>query len=74
MKLLIKKIYFDEIVSGKKRFEYRDAHLTLVCEETGETFRVEVDDSRVIDRNKVPLEYRNAEGLTEDKIIKFWLK
>ncbi len=42
MKLPIKKKYFDLIISGKKRFELRDAHLTFVCEETGEEFRADV--------------------------------
>lgn len=37
MKLPIKKKYFDKIKSGKKMIEWRDAHITFVCEETGET-------------------------------------
>lgn len=36
MKLPIKKEYFDKIKSGEKIVEYRDAHITFVCEETGE--------------------------------------
>ena len=74
MKLPIKKKYFDEIKLKKKRYEYRDAHITFVCEETGETLRQEIEQSSVINRTQVPLTYRNAEGLTEDKIVKFWLK
>jgi len=73
MKLPIKKKYFDEIKIGKKTKEYRDAHITFVCEETGEQLRMEVEVCSVIDRTEVPLEYRNAEGLTEQKIMKFWL-
>jgi len=73
MKLPIKKKYFDEIINGKKTKEYRDAHITFVCEETGEKLRMEVEVCSVIDRKQVPLKYRNAEGLTEQKIIKFWL-
>lgn len=42
MKLPIKKVYFDQIKEGKKKYEYRDAHITFVCEETGETLRKEV--------------------------------
>lgn len=42
MKLLIKKKYFDEIKSGKKRTELRDAHITFICEETKEELRKEV--------------------------------
>lgn len=73
MKLPIKKKYFDEIKSGKKTKEYRDAHITFVCEETGEKLRMDIEICSVIDRAQVPLKYRNAEELTEDKIIKFWL-
>ena len=42
MKLPIKKVYFDQIKEGKKTVEYRDAHITFVCEETGETLRKDV--------------------------------
>ena len=36
MKLPIKKKFFDMIKDGKKSYEYRDAHITFICEETGE--------------------------------------
>lgn len=42
MKLPIKKKYFDLIKSGAKDIEFRDAHITFVCEETGETLTKEV--------------------------------
>jgi len=42
MKLPIKKKYFDQIKSGKKKIDYRDAHITFVCEETGETLRKDI--------------------------------
>jgi len=42
MKLPIKKEYFDKIVSGEKEIEFRDAHITFVCEETGETITKKV--------------------------------
>ena len=42
MKLPIKKKYFDQIKSGEKILEFRDAHITFVCEETGETLRKDV--------------------------------
>ena len=44
MKLPIKKVYFDQIKEGKKDVEYRDAHITFVCEETGETLLRDVND------------------------------
>ncbi len=42
MKLPIKKKWFDKIKSGEKIDEIRDAHFTFVCEETGETLRMEI--------------------------------
>ena len=42
MKLPIKKKYFDLIKSGEKIQEYRDAHITFVCEETGESIVCDV--------------------------------
>jgi len=42
MKLPIKKKYFDLIKSGKKVTEYRDAHITFMCEETGRTLRKDI--------------------------------
>jgi hypothetical protein len=42
MKLPIKKKYFEMIKSGKKNVEYRDAHITFVCEESGETLTKDV--------------------------------
>ena len=50
MKLPIKKEYFDRIKSGEKIEEFRDAHITFVCEETGETLRKEIDNTMVIAR------------------------
>lgn len=51
MKLPIKKKYFDEIKSGYKIHEYRDAHVTFVCEETGETLVRNVKSAKVIKRH-----------------------
>ena len=48
MKLPIKKIYFDKIKDGTKKFEYRDAHITFICEETGEELRREVIDCSLL--------------------------
>ncbi len=42
MKLPIQKRYFDLIKAGRKNVEFRDAHITFVCEETGETLRREI--------------------------------
>ena len=47
MKLPIKKKYFDEIKIGIKRVEYRDAHITFICEETGDIIRKEIVDCHI---------------------------
>ena len=51
MKLPIKKKYFDEIKSGYKVHEYRDAHITFVCEGTGETLRKDIDGVKIVKRH-----------------------
>lgn len=43
MKLYIKEKYFKQIKEGTKKIEYRDAHITFICEETGEKLRKEVE-------------------------------
>ena len=63
MKLPIKKVYFDAIKAGKKKVEYRDAHITFVCEETGETLRREVVYAEVIETPK------GLEGVCDDKCV-----
>ena len=69
MKLPIKKKYFDKIKSGEKRLEFRDAHITFVCEETGEQLRKDVNRIRLIPLNQVPSEIKDINGLFEDSII-----
>jgi ASC-1-like (ASCH) protein len=44
VKLPIKKKYFDLIREGKKTIEYRDAHITFICEETGEKLVCDITD------------------------------
>ena len=51
MKLQIKKKYFDLIKEGKKNIEYRDAHITFICEETGEIIRKDVVGAIVVERS-----------------------
>jgi hypothetical protein len=50
MKLPTKKKYFDKIKHGTKDFELRDAHITFVCEETGETLVREIESACVCRR------------------------
>jgi len=69
MKLPIKKKYFDEIKIGIKRVEYRDAHITFVCEETGETITKDVIDCHIAEGIKD----RHPDVLEDDKTIVFQL-
>lgn len=49
----IKKKWFDKIKSGKKDRDFRDSHITFVCEETGETLRAEIEKVGIMPRSKV---------------------
>lgn len=74
MKLPIKKKYFDEIKEGKKFFEVRDAHITFVCEETGEELRKEVVGCKILKKSNHYLTKYFEEGILEDEgIIVFYL-
>lgn len=70
MKLPIKKKYFDLIKSGIKFWEYRDAHITFVCEETKEILRKEV--IAVALSKGIKKEYPDV--LEDDYTIGFMLK
>jgi hypothetical protein len=67
MKLPVKKIYFDEMKKGNKRLDCRDAHITFVCEETGERLVKRIKSSAVIDRP----ENLYPDVLSDDRIIVF---
>jgi hypothetical protein len=69
MKLLIKKKYFDEIKSGMKESDFRDAHITFICEETGETLFKRITDVCLTSRERVPERYRDI--LKDDYVIEF---
>ena len=68
MKLPIKKKYFKKLKNGSKKFELRDAHITFVCEETGEELRVEVVDACVDFKANFP---GHDDVLEDDRIIVF---
>lgn len=70
MKLPIKKKYFDQIKAGVKLQEYRDAHITFVCEETGETMRREIMHADVFKRKKDLY----PDVLEDEKVIMFSLR
>ena len=52
MKLPIKKKFFNQIKAGDKNLEWRDAHITFICEETGETLRKDVSSVMIIPKKK----------------------
>ena len=72
MKLPIKKKYFDKIKAGDKFLEYRDAHITFICEETGETLRKEVIKCSVINSKFLQKIYRDV--IKSEFVIEFKLK
>ena len=72
MKLPIKKKYFDKIKAGDKFLEYRDAHITFICQETGETLRKEVIKCSVINSKFLQKIYRDV--IKSEFVIEFKLK
>jgi hypothetical protein len=70
MKLKIKQKYFDLIKAGTKTYDFRDAHITFECEETGETLQKRVVHCDVIRR----LPDMFPDVLTEDHVIRFFLE
>jgi len=66
MKLKIKKEFFDKIIDGKKTVEFRDAHITFVCEETGRTHLRIITGAFIIPRFSLPEEYRDRHDLFKD--------
>jgi len=71
MKLPIKKKWFDLIKKGEKPVEFRDAHITFICEETGETLQLKVKDAGVIEKELVPADARGV--MEDDKVLWFHL-
>lgn len=69
MKLPIKKKYFDKIKTGEKLLEYRDAHITFICEETGEKLRAEVIGVEIRDRDGI-----FPDVLEDNKVIQFTIE
>ena len=73
MKLPIKKEYFDAIKDGSKIYEFRDAHITFICESTGRTMRKKIVNIDLIDKTQIPDIYP-PELFTDDVLIKFQLE
>lgn len=73
MKLPIKHKYFQDIKSGKKEFEYREAHITFVDEETGETLTKRVTRVHLVLKEFAAHVTGNNGLFEDDKIIQFKL-
>lgn len=71
MKLLIKKKYFDEIKAGKKNLDFRDSHITFVCEETDEELFKKVVGVELVQRECLPEEYKELPFFKDDTVIVF---
>jgi hypothetical protein len=74
MKMLTLKKYFDRIKSGEKKIDYRDAHITFVCEETGETLKKDIKSVNIIKKSALPNELKKTNLFDDEKIIAFELK
>lgn len=71
MKLPIKKKYFDDIKSGKKNMDFRDAHITFVCEETGETIVKKIKNVTKMKTRWLSQELRDSGILIRNNILLF---
>ncbi len=74
MKLPIKKKYFDRIKSGKKTVDFRDAHITFVCEETGEKLTKEVIGVEMMPYESLPKELKTSLMFGDSTVMVFKLK
>lgn len=74
MKLLTRKKYFDRIKAGEKKIDYRDAHITFVCEETGETLKKDVNSVGIVNKSELPDELKESGYFDDERIIAFELR
>ena len=66
MKLPIRRKYWEMIKNGSKNIEYRDAHITFICEETGRRLRKNIKNVSLISRKSLAID---DPGLFEDERI-----
>ncbi len=79
LKLPIKKEFFDKIKSGEKFLECRDAHLTLVCDETREALQVRISFADMIQKHskigkEITAEAPECFDPEDPTIIRFWIR
>ena len=73
MKLKIRHKYFEDIKLGLKKFEYRDAHITFIDEETNEEIKKYVKSVNLILESFSPKKYRGKGLFDDEKVIQFEL-
>jgi len=73
MKLKIRNEYFNDIKNGKKKFEYRDAHITFINEDTNEKLKKYVKSVNLILQEFAPKEFKGKGLFDDDKVIQFEL-
>ncbi len=80
MKLPIDIKYFNRIKNKEKIKEFRDAHITFICNQSGETLRADIMAVELITRadtkaNLAPIEKREFNKMfTDEKQIVFKLR
>ncbi len=73
MKLPIKTEFFNRIKAGEKRVEYRDAHITFICDATGEELVANVSSAEVVEREVMPRELQESNMFDDRHVIRFVL-
>jgi hypothetical protein len=72
MRLPVKKELFEQLKAGRRTIDYRDAHITFVCEETGETLVKQIDSVGMIETAHVPQSIREVGDIfTDEWVITF---
>jgi len=61
--------YFDQIMEGEKVTEFRDAHLTFICEETGEILRMNVENVFKMNTEDLNINPEEKKDLFEDETV-----
>jgi len=73
MKLPIRDEFFEQIKSGKKEVEYRDAHITFVNEKTKETITKPVIGVCLRSKIMLPKILQKSGMFDDETIIQFLL-
>ena len=74
MKLPIEKKYYDKIEAGNKNVDFRDAHITFICNETGRAMQKKVIAVSIKSKKLLRPSLRDSELFTDDEVIAFKLE